>query len=67
MEATHKNPKIDEIISLVAGKDRVPTIESSRCMGCDRRELTFRNDLSRKEYTISGLCQHCQDEIFGED
>lgn len=26
---------------------------------------TFRDDLSRKEYTISGLCQECQDDIFG--
>lgn len=24
----------------------------------------FRDDLSRKEYTISGLCQKCQDEVF---
>ena len=25
----------------------------------------FRDDLSRKEYTISGMCQDCQDEVFG--
>lgn len=27
----------------------------------------FRDDLSRKEYSISGLCQDCQDEVFGVD
>ena len=27
--------------------------------------LEFRDDLSRKEYNISGLCQHCQDAFFG--
>lgn len=27
----------------------------------------FRNDLSRKEYTISGMCQDCQDAMFGMD
>ena len=25
----------------------------------------FRDDLSRKEYSISGMCQDCQDEVFG--
>lgn len=24
----------------------------------------FRDDLSRKEYRISGLCQKCQDDFF---
>lgn len=27
---------------------------------------TFRDEKSRKEYTISGLCQECQDAIFGK-
>lgn len=26
----------------------------------------FRDELSRKEYKISGLCQKCQDEVFGK-
>lgn len=25
----------------------------------------FKDALSRKEYTISGLCQCCQDKMFG--
>ena len=24
----------------------------------------FRDDISRGEYTISGMCQQCQDEVF---
>lgn len=27
----------------------------------------FRNELSRKEYRISGICQKCQDDVFGKD
>jgi hypothetical protein len=27
----------------------------------------FRNRLSAIEYTISGLCQACQDSMFGKD
>lgn len=30
-------------------------------------ENEFRDDLSKREYSISGLCQACQDEIFTED
>lgn len=26
----------------------------------------FRDDLSRKEYTISGMCQQCQDKVFDD-
>jgi len=26
----------------------------------------FRDDLSRKEFEISGLCQTCQDKTFGK-
>jgi hypothetical protein len=25
----------------------------------------FRDPISLREYEISGLCQHCQDEVFG--
>lgn len=30
-------------------------------------EDSFRNKISLKEYCISGLCQSCQDDIFGKD
>jgi len=26
---------------------------------------SFKDELSRKEYKISGLCQKCQDKTFG--
>jgi hypothetical protein len=27
----------------------------------------FRDELSLKEFHISGICQKCQDEVFGKD
>lgn len=27
----------------------------------------FRDELSAKEYYISGMCQDCQDSVFGKD
>ena len=35
------------------------------CASCGSKNLQFRDDLSRKEYTISLLCQACQDMVFG--
>lgn len=34
-------------------------------VGCGGPATEFRDEKSRKEYSISGLCQKCQDEIFG--
>lgn len=28
---------------------------------------SFRDDLSRREFGISGLCQVCQDKTFGDE
>lgn len=42
-------------------------IDEGRCPFCNNvihKEL-FRDDKSREEFRISGLCQDCQDETFG--
>ncbi len=38
---------------------------AGQCVSCGEFNLEFRDELSRKEYGISGLCQCCQDNIFG--
>jgi len=37
------------------------------CVSCGCHADWFKDDLSAKEYTISGLCQQCQDDIFEEE
>ena len=37
----------------------------NRLAGCGKPITVFRDELSKKEYGISGLCQQCQDELFG--
>lgn len=58
------NKKILQVIAPEQLKD----IEAGRCPICgkliDKQE--FRDALSLKEFTISGLCQKCQDGIFGK-
>lgn len=50
--------------------NRVGQIAKDCCVkppfGCGQPVGEFRDALSEKEYRVSGLCQKCQDEIFGE-
>ncbi len=66
MEPTEKSPQIDALLSALAGKDRATTIRVGKCMTCNRNVQGFRDSLSRKEYSISGMCQSCQDSVFGK-
>ena len=61
---TLKAYPIDQLMSLIAGKDRKAIIQSNQCMFCSKEATTFSNALSLKEYEISGMCQECQDDVF---
>ena len=39
----------------------------NRTLACGGAAVEFQDDLSRREYRISGLCQKCQDSVFGEE
>lgn len=55
------------------GADRAKEMEESRCVSpeesvcpdCKGPAVSFKDALSRKEFGSSGLCQKCQDFIFG--
>ena len=38
-----------------------------KCPTCGTETTRFRNKVSLKEYRISGMCQECQDSVFGVD
>ena len=42
-------------------------IKNGRCPDCKRRisDIPFKDSISKQEYHISGLCQICQDKVFG--
>jgi len=65
VEPSRKAPAIDLFISQVTGKSREIQLASALCMTCSGDATDFKDDLSRKEYSISGMCQTCQDNIFG--
>jgi len=48
----------------------IEMVKLHKCPSC-RKEIRgredFRNEISWREYHISGLCQKCQDGVFGND
>ena len=73
LEKPDPNKPVFDIFPKALGR-----IQYGRCPGCKKIvnktgtfakdesiSSPFRDDLSRKEYSISGLCQDCQDEVFG--
>ena len=48
--------------------EMVAQVEEGVCPFCLKpvNQSEFRDDLSKREHTISGLCQKCQDEFFEE-
>lgn len=58
-----------EIMKQAGFADEVKAVEGGQCPFC-RNSVSldsFRNELSKREFRISGLCQSCQDEMFGKD
>ena len=61
-----KSDEINKIILQTTGIDRVKVIQNHQCaFKCIEPRFSWRDELSRKEYLISGLCQNCQDDTFG--
>lgn len=68
MKPTKKSKNIENVISKLGGFDRQEPILNNKCapppIGCGNKIISFKNEVSEKEYRISGLCQNCQDSIF---
>jgi hypothetical protein len=51
--------------SLVPLKDGVKdVVHRGSCVMCNNADLNFRDELSKKEFGMSGMCQKCQDGFF---
>jgi hypothetical protein len=65
-----KSPEMENFLNGLAkdffGCDRAEAMKSAKCVMCGGPAVEFRDELSRKEFGISGACQKCQDSVFGE-
>jgi len=57
-----------EIMKQAGFGKSVESVEAGKCPTCQQPidATTFRDELSLREFKISGMCQKCQDSIFGE-
>ena len=64
LKLSPKSPEIENFLETMFG--RTTAIEKKVCVFCGKEvtKQSFRDAISVKEYTISGLCQECQDKIF---
>lgn len=64
----NKSPQIlnflNDMAEAMSGKSRTDSLRDGTCVACTEEVGEFRDQLSVKEYGISGLCQPCQDEVF---
>lgn len=63
-----KAPETEKFLEEQFG--RTTAIQGDRCIpppvGCGQPIAPFYGPINEKEYTISGLCQACQDLAFGD-
>jgi len=64
MKPAEKNTLLNEVLNILYNREE--NIINNRCVFCDKLVIveSFRDSTSLNEYTISGLCQDCQDRIF---
>ena len=55
----------DEFTKRVFGKTCEEVQAKRLCMTCEAEVTGFRDAISAKEYRTSGMCQACQDKMFG--
>ena len=67
LEPSKKSEEMERFIDSITPNllGRKGSIESRMCATCSKPVIKFKDKLSEKEYTISGMCQACQDSIFG--
>jgi len=62
-----KSQQMEDFLESLAG--RTTAKKYYMCVeppfGCGKMVGKFKDRLSEKEYSISGLCQRCQDKVFG--
>ena len=70
-EPAKKSQGIENVLSgFLGGASRSEVIKANRCVpkpiGCGGEANEFKDALSKREHSISGFCQECQDKVFGK-
>ena len=66
MKPEEKTPEMENMLTSLFGVDRHGSITNNVCVICGKPAKEFRDTISEHEFTISGLCQSCQDQTFDD-
>lgn len=56
---------VDNLACELFGQSLSESQDNQVCVRCHNPVGELNDDISMREYEISGLCQTCQDQIFG--
>ena len=63
-----KSPEMEMFLENITvktfGRSRSLAKAGNGCVVCGNDATEFRDELSRREYGISHMCQKCQDSVF---
>ena len=62
-----KHPEIENLLEKVTqtmGMPRSTAFSQQKCVTCKGDASKFKSALCEKEYSLSGMCQKCQDNFF---
>lgn len=62
---TWDKTELEKFLDSLNPSKRRKAILNQYCSFCGQPAREFVDELSTKEYSISGLCSKCQDETFG--
>jgi len=68
MKSSVKNSEIEKALDQISlkmfGKSRSEAIRQDICVNCGGEASEFDDAISAKEFSISGMCQVCQNDFF---
>ena len=69
MQPSEKHPTLSKILddlteTIFGNLPRSKAVHVDMCVSCNGTATAFKDKLSLKESSISGLCQDCQDSVF---
>jgi len=66
MKPAQKPAELGYFSKLLFDRTIAAHIKLKLCVTCGHKITCFQDQLSEKEYMISGMCQNCQDSVFGK-
>ncbi len=54
---------LDQVTQRMFGRSRSSCIENGVCVACGGDAKSFKDTLSMQDFSVTGICQDCQDKL----